>query len=44
MMRFGHFKPSESAHVDQNEGAKAMLDSGTNRFPIKDRKYFDDLR
>jgi hypothetical protein len=43
MMRFGQFKPSESAHVDKDEGATAMLDSGTNRFPIKDREYFDDL-
>ena len=43
MMRFGQFKPSESTHLDQDEGATAMLDSGTNRFPIKDREYFDNL-
>ncbi len=43
MMRFGQFKPSESTHLDLVEGTTAMLDSGTNRFSIKDREYFDNL-
>ncbi len=42
MMKFDHFKASESTVVDSDKVNEAIMNSGSNRFPVTNIEYFDE--